>query len=81
MPRSLNCISFISKLRFLNCLLSSSIISPSLYHVITGGGNPAALHGNVTFCFSLTVTGEEGFAMKWGNSGKKKKMFLLGTLG
>ena len=46
--------------------------SPSLYHVITGGGNPPALHGNVTFCFSFTVTEEEGSAIKCGNSEKKK---------
>ena len=50
--------------------------SPSLYHVITGGGNPAALHGNVTFCFSFTVTEEEGFAIKCGNSEKKKSIQL-----
>lgn len=45
---------------------------------MTGGGNPAALHVSVTFCFSLTVMEEEGFAMKCGNSEKKN---VVGTLG
>ena len=41
---------------------------PSLYHVITGGGNPVALQGNVTFCFSFTIMEGEGFVTKCGDS-------------
>ena len=77
-PRSSNWIFVISRLRCCKCLLSSSITSPSLYHVITGGGNPVALHGNVTFCSSFTTTEEEGFAMKRGNS--RKGILFVDTL-
>ena len=41
-----------------------------------GGGNPAALQCNVTFCFSLTVTEGGGFVMKCGNSGKQNIISL-----
>ena len=44
-----------------------------------GGGNPAALQCNVTFCFSLTVTEGGGFVMKCGNSGKQKIISLSGS--
>ena len=36
-----------------------------------GGGNSVALQCNVKLCFTLTVTEGEGFATKWGSSGKK----------
>jgi len=42
-----------------------------------GGGKPAALQCNVTFCFSLTVTEGEGFVMKCGNSGKQNIISLF----
>ena len=60
-----------TKVFFLNCFLWSSIRRPLLYHVITGCGNPAAPQSNVTFCFSLTVTEEGCFVIKYGNSEKE----------
>ena len=36
--------------------------------MITGGGNPVALQGNVRFCFSFTVITGEGFETKCGDS-------------
>ena len=61
----------ISKFLFLKCFLSSPITLPSLYHVIKGDGNPAALHGKLTFCFSFTVMEGEGFVTKCGDSIKQ----------
>lgn len=82
MPLSSHNMFFISKCLFLNCFLSStSITRRSLYHVITGGGNPVALQGNVTFCFSLTVMEGGGFITKFGDSVNMiKQMVLVMTL-
>ena len=38
---------------------------------MTGDGNPDAAQANVTFCVSVTVKEEEGFAMKCSISGKE----------
>lgn len=69
--------SFISKLRSLNCLLTSFIGYPFFYHVNTGGRNPPASQGNLTFCFSLTVQEDGGFVMKCGNSKIKTELIIV----
>lgn len=67
----------ISKFLLLKCFLSPAIVLPSLYHVIKGDGNPAALHGKVTFCFSFTVMEGEGFVTKCGDSVNVLKQVVL----